>query len=193
MGSGPALGSAGREPSALASGPASDRAWRSASDRAWRSASDRAWRSASGRAWDRLHHRCREGRGRGRDRIATDGQPRPDSIDRPERDQQSGNEEDARDRHEPASKPPPWPQRRRSSLSVERSVIDPAVAIPENGRAPFRTPADYESPVALRPRLATGVLFRGDRSIVVCHAPTATHPEDRVPEPVGQRAMRTRR
>ena len=30
--------------------------------------------------------------------------------------------------------------------------------------APFGNPADYESPVALRPRLATGVLFRGGRT-----------------------------
>src|SRR6185436_9859217 len=41
------------------------------------------------------------------------------------------------------------------------SLIDPTRSIPEHGLAPFGNPADSWSPVALRPRLATGVLFRG--------------------------------
>jgi len=41
---------------------------------------------------------------------------------------------------------------------------DPTLAIPEHEMgSPFGNPAGYESPVALRPRLATGVLFRGGR------------------------------
>ncbi len=41
------------------------------------------------------------------------------------------------------------------------AFVDPARAIPEHRSAPFGNPADSESPVALRPRLATGVPFRG--------------------------------
>jgi hypothetical protein len=46
-----------------------------------------------------------------------------------------------------------------------RPHIDPAVTIPKHTGAPFGNPADSGSPVALRPRLATGVLVRGGHSI----------------------------
>ena len=42
-------------------------------------------------------------------------------------------------------------------------LVDPSRAIPEHEAVPFGHPADSGSPVALRPRLATGVLFRGGR------------------------------
>ena len=42
------------------------------------------------------------------------------------------------------------------------AFVDPARAIPEHAiSAPFGNPADHMGPVALRPRLATGVLVRG--------------------------------
>lgn len=47
-----------------------------------------------------------------------------------------------------------WPRFRR--------LLPPPIPIPERHRlAPFGSPAGSGSPVALRPRLATGVLFRG--------------------------------
>ena len=53
--------------------------------------------------------------------------------------------------------------------------------------APFGNPADSESPVALRLRLATGVLFRGGgpREIGSATRPSATHQEDMVRDPIG--------
>src|SRR5204863_7837844 len=49
---------------------------------------------------------------------------------------------------------------------------DPARSIPEHwALAPFGNPADSGSPVALRPRLAAGVLFRGAWNVGprLCH------------------------
>jgi hypothetical protein len=52
---------------------------------------------------------------------------------------------------------------------------------------PFGNPADSESPVALRLRLATGVLFPGGRPSEMGSAtrPSATHQEDMVRDPIG--------
>ncbi len=48
-------------------------------------------------------------------------------------------------------------------VAVDSVFVDPAGPVPECHPivSPFGNPADYVSPVALRPRLATGVLFRG--------------------------------
>ena len=61
--------------------------------------------------------------------------------------------------HEPFATPAARFGRRRS----RHELVDPARSIPEHVAAPFGNPADSGSPVALRPRLATGVLFRGGR------------------------------
>ena len=57
-------------------------------------------------------------------------------------------------------------QRVEGGRGLRSGLGDPAGPIPEcQCGAPFGDPADSGSPVALRPRLATGVLFRGGQSI----------------------------
>ena len=79
---------------------------------------------------------------------------------RRERNREGGDPDD----HDAGRQPVATPATARGPWRCGCSLVGPACPIPKHEAAPFGDPADSVSPVALRPRLATGVLFRGGRS-----------------------------